>query len=114
MCAPPASHVNGPASYGLGQNYADCHALGTPGDPTTYIQQMALDAQAAAPGTNKPALFCGTATCLNKLVNNVCVVWCYQDDTTGSAGAVHISGHVFQNSGSMCKFCPIEGDPTWN
>jgi hypothetical protein len=118
MCVAPSTganaHVNGPASYGLGQNYADCHALGTPGDPTTYTQTMALAAQAAAPGTNKPSQFCGTATCLNKLVNGVCVVWCYQDDTTGSAGSVHLAGHVFANTSSMCKYCPIEGDPTWN
>ena len=113
MCMPPAAHNNGPASYGLGQTFADCHGLGTPGDETTYTMQMTQEARAAAPAGTDSAAVCGTAYCLNRVTNGHCYVWCGSNDTV-SGGVGNVAGHVFENTTTTCKYCPSVSNPTWN
>lgn len=113
MCAPPAVHVNGPAASGLGQTYADCHALGTPGDETTYTMQMTQSARAAAPAGTDSAAVCGTAYCLNRVTNGHCYTWCGSNDTV-QGGVGNVAGHVYQNATTNCQYCPAVSNPTWN
>ncbi len=132
MCAPPSTgssaHSNGigsqAAGWGLGQTYADCHALGVPDNAATYTSQMANEAMAAAPGTPQTSAQCGNANCVWKVVASRCVVWCYSNDTT--KGGSNVAGHVYQNdaahspsgtcssTGNNASLCPLESDPTWN
>jgi hypothetical protein len=92
-------------SNGLGQTYTDCHALGTPGDESTYTQTMAMEAATAWNSTGATS----TASCGGSLVvfnstGTATAGWQY----TGSA-----AGHVNLVPGSN-GICPATTDPTWN
>ncbi len=84
--APP--HLSGIGAtaigWGLGQTYASCNPLGTPGDPTTYTVDMVTAARAAltASGTDNTGSSCGAADCVHRVGTDFCVVWCFSNDTS--------------------------------
>jgi hypothetical protein len=100
------SHRNG-----QGQNYQDCSALATPGNPATYSQTLAFGAAQAwtTGGNNGPV---STLTCGSDPIVVVTTTaspqfsasWSY----TGPA-----AGHTTQVAGPN-PVCPTTTDPTWN
>jgi TolB protein len=103
-------------SDGLGQTYADCAPLGTPGNPATYTQTMALE---AAHAWNPSGLIfqasCGSGPNVATLIvdqataSGPTATWTYS--ATGSS--VPTVGHVFV-SPTADAFCPQATDPPWN
>ncbi len=103
-CVTPLTHSNG-----VGNDYLDCGALGTPGDASTYTVFMATEARDAwpiGPSTTRD-LTCGdgaTAACTSKRTKGACGIWCY-------SGA--LAGFVHASTDRFCV-CPTTADPTWN
>jgi Tol biopolymer transport system component len=101
---------------GLGQTYADCAPLGTPGNPATYSQTMALE---AAHAWNPSGLIfhasCGSgANVANVIVyqatgSGPTATWTY--GATGSY--IPTVGHVYL-SATADAFCAQPTDPAWN
>lgn len=103
--APGCEHDNG-----LGQQYASCAPLGTPGDDRTYSMEMANAAAQAwepqgviAPLDKLCAFF--AASCLSNTSGTACAVWCY-------AGG-GLAGRVLANTSTTCQ-CPGGTSPHWN
>jgi hypothetical protein len=101
----------------LGQNYFianACQALGTPGNPATYTQEMAVAARAAwpqagtddVPGTGS----CGGQSALSRVTATACVVWVYAGSL---AGSVFYSTTMSDAGGPAC-LCPGSTATSWN
>lgn len=110
-------------SNGQGGNYTDCYALATPGKPSTYDVNMALDAAAsdtAQAGTASTGWTCGagtnSVTSVCKTTGNgntgTCTCWAYASG--GSASADAIVGHTYANPSTNGCLCQQSTDPTWN
>jgi hypothetical protein len=98
---------------GVGQPYTDCNdPLGTPGDPSTYNQIMALDAEHAWIAANTGAQDDGSFECSGSnggvavaaIVGSISVTWQY----TGN-----LAGYVDVNSTGAGPLCPVSSDTVW-
>jgi len=116
------THFTGLTAGGNPINYVDCNEpLGTPGDPTTYSQTMAVD---AATGARDGIPFVGTedtdttqscggypVVVLQQLKSGPSGINLLNQITWAYAGPN--AGHVVA-SGSSALACPASTDPTWN
>jgi hypothetical protein len=87
-----------------GETYSDCsNPLGTPGNPLTYNETMALEAATAAAhlgGSTSAGLSCSTGLAVQRTGPGGAATWMY----TGPS-----AGHMFAG-----LLCPLSSDPTWN
>jgi hypothetical protein len=87
---------------GVGQAFYDCSVRGVPGRPSTYSQNLAKEAAAAASGTGLVVSSCPGGEVLGAHTPRGYAYWGY----TGSiAGYVNLSG---------APACPDTTSPTWN
>jgi hypothetical protein len=91
---------------GYGQTYLSCQPLGTPGNPATYTQVMAVSAAHAYDASaSVSSATCGGASVIYIDNGSTAVVWQY-------AGT--LAGRTERTPGGGGPTCPTAASATWN
>ena len=96
------SHPNG-----LGQDYADCRPLGTPGNASTYTLTMAAEAGAASPywtGNNGSVALCTNGAHVWIVQSGTtCAIWAYEGTAAGSVLVTTSAEECYPGPGATWK-----------